>query len=177
VTAAYRFIGWHGTNWAAATNIINRGVRREFEHRRFTDPWRGFYLSRDLAVANGYAVPTLMAPQAARVAMLRVYAPATIAVNLRLEGPLDQERATSIVGKEMFRNLDPHRNTYAITGSENSEDTTRTETIISWDAAERCVAIPSRIIPKGDGNGFTRKISAREWMISRVVTRSAESPF
>lgn len=134
----YVFVGFHGTSIKGAENMMRSGIKSQ-STRLATDPWDGFYVAQDPAVAFGYALDQKTGKNGV---MMRIYLPQEEVNNMfATTMRLDLNDASDRAGQLLDYKLPLQRN--ALTGPEDAEGSL--ETIIGWPMAEKAVAVPSLI--------------------------------
>lgn len=151
----YVFAGFHGSSKTVCNKIFEGGINQKDggKSRKADDPWSGFYLAPSLETATGYsgenagdkstAKPAEKPPEQTETALLRVYAPASIVEHLT-QARLSLDRGDAVLDELRGRlgHALPAAQDYYILGREADLEPDL-EAVMSWHAAEQCIAIPS----------------------------------
>ncbi|MBB5019323.1 hypothetical protein HNQ59_002624 [Chitinivorax tropicus] len=161
----YVFVGYHGTNIAAAKSIAEDGVR-DPGTRSETDPNNVFYTSPSAEVAHGYSLPSVDDPARggdpaeraralgdSRGVLLRVYLPADVVQKYGYQFDASTDAHTSLGDTDvqaLLSHMQSKGEPFLLSGPQGSaaDDLSHRlpATLINYRMAERAIAIPSTVV-------------------------------
>ncbi|MBB5020100.1 hypothetical protein HNQ59_003414 [Chitinivorax tropicus] len=179
----YVFVGYHGTNIAAAKSIAEDGVR-DPGTRSKTDPNNVFYTSPSAEVAHGYSLPgvantekEIKALGNSRGVLLRVYLPAEVVQKYGYQFDASTDAHISLGDadvQDLLRHMQSKGEPFLLSGPQGSaaEDMSHRlpETLINYRMAEQAIAIPSTVVGTNLDFDLYRSSSAEPTDLAHVKT-------